>query len=351
MSKDYYQMLGVPRGASAEEIKKAFHKLAHQHHPDKAGGNEEKFKEINEAYQVLSDPQKRAQYDQFGSAAFEQGGFQGGGQGFDFSGFNGFEDLGDVFGDMFGFGGTRSRRSHRARGADIQVDIDMTFKEAVFGGEREITLTKFSSCHRCGGNGGEPGASVKTCETCDGSGVVITAQRTILGMVQSKRACPSCQGQGQTPSKNCMTCQGEGIEKQRKTLVVTIPPGVEEGNVLRLRAEGEAVKGGNPGDLFIRIHVRSDKRFHKEGSTLYTKKIIGFTQAALGDKVDVETVDGVVELMIPAGTQTGAQFRLRGKGVPIRSGRGDQIVEIEVVTPKKLSKEQKQLLEKLDLRG
>ncbi len=354
MGKDYYQILGISRGASAEEIKKAFYKLAHQHHPDKAEGNEEKFKEVNEAYQILSDPQKRSQYDQFGSAVFEQGGFGGGGQGFsgfDFSGFSGFEDMGEVFGDMFGFrGGRGGHTSRRARGADIQVDVDMDFKDAVFGGEREFTMTKFSSCHRCAGSGGEPGTSVKTCTTCGGSGVIITAQRTILGMVQSKRMCADCQGEGQIPSTSCSTCKGEGVEKKRKTLIVTIPPGVEEGNILRLRGEGEATKGGKPGDLFVRIHVRPDKRFHKEGSTIYTKHALGFTQAALGDKVEIETVEGKVTLTIPTGTQSGAQFRLRGKGVPTRTGRGDHIVEVYVVTPKKLSKEQKQFLEKLNLK-
>jgi len=252
---------------------------------------------------------------------------------------------------MFGFGGGKGgRTTRRARGADIQVDVDMEFKDSVFGGERELNITKFSSCHRCAGSGGEPGTSIKTCDTCGGSGVVLTAQRTILGMVQSKRMCADCQGEGQIPSTPCSTCKGEGVEKKRKTLVVTIPPGVEEGNILRLRSEGEAIKGGKPGDLFVRIHVRPDKRFHKEGSTIYTMRTLGFTQAALGDKVEVETVEGKVMVTIPAGTQSGAQFRLRQKGVPTRTGRGDLIVEVRVMTPKKLSKEQKQLLEKLDLK-
>jgi molecular chaperone DnaJ len=354
MGKDYYHILGVTKGAGPEEIKRAFHKLAHQYHPDKAGGNEEKFKEINEAYQVLSDPQKRAQYDQFGSAAFEQGGFGAGAQGFsgfDFSGFSGPEDLGDLFGDMFGFGGgARGSRSRRARGADIQVDVDLDFHEAVFGGEKEMSVTKFSSCRRCGGSGGEPGTDVKTCGTCGGSGVIVRAQRTILGTVQSRHTCPDCAGEGSIPSKPCSSCAGEGVEKQRKTLIVSIPSGVEDGNTLRLRKEGETVKGGSSGDLFVRLHVRPHKHFHKEGNTIYSKRSIGFTQAALGDKIEVETVDGVVTLTIPAGTSSGTQFRLRGKGVPMRSGRGDHIVEVSVLTPKKLSKEQKQFLEMLNLR-
>src|SRR3989339_10691 len=353
MGKDYYQILGISRTASEEEIKKAFRALAHQHHPDKQGGNEEKFKEINEAYQILKDKKKRAQYDQFGSGAFDGSqGFGGGsGQGFggfDFSGFSqqgGFEDLGDLFGDMFGFGGRGGRaRQTRKRGGDIQMDLDLTFSESVFGVEKEINIAKTSFCQRCGGTGGEPGTKQKTCERCGGSGVIVQAQRTILGVIQSKQTCEVCQGSGEIPETSCDACQGLGVEKKKKTLRITIPSGVEEGSVLRVHGEGESVKGGIAGDLFVRLSVRTDKRFHREGQHIYSEAEIGFTQAALGDTIEIETVEGKGDLKIPAGTQSGTQFRLKAKGVPMRSGRGDQIVIIKVMTPKKLSRKQRQLL-------
>ncbi len=366
MSKDYYHILGVNRNASPEEIKQAFRKLAHQHHPDKSGGNTEKFKEINEAYQVLGDPDKRKKYDQFGSAAFENGGrgfggfSAGGGPASGWEGFEGFrsagfEDLGDIFGDLFGF--SDGRRARQKRGQDVRVDVDVSFRDAVFGADREVTLTKSSACARCGGVGAEPGTKMKTCGECNGSGIRVQTQRTILGLMQTKTACPACEGRGERPNVACENCRGSGIERSKKTFTVTIPSGVEDGSVLRVRGEGEAVKGGPAGDLYVNIHVESDPRFEREGSTIISTKRVGFTQAALGDMVEVETLDPstssglvVVDLKIPAGTQTGTQFRLRGKGVPVRGGRGDQIVIIEVATPKKVSREQKKLLEELDLK-
>ncbi len=354
MSKDYYQILGVSKSAGADEIKAAFRKLAHQHHPDKPGGDEAKFKEANEAYQVLGDAEKRQKYDQFGSAAFENGG-GGGGQGFggfDFSGFQGgggFEDLGDLFGSAFGFGGGRGRRQHR--GSDVQVDIDLSFTEAVFGIQKEISLTKENTCERCGGVGAEPGTEMNTCEDCSGSGVKTVVQRTILGNMQTRVACPSCDGRGEVPKTTCTTCKGEGVIRGRKSLTINIPAGVDNGNVVRVRGEGQAVKGGESGDLLIRIHVAADKRFGRVGDQIFSTALIGFTQAALGDSIGVETVDGPVSLKIPAGTQSGTEFRLRGKGIPSRHGRGDQLVTVQVTTPKKLSREQRKLLEELDLRG
>lgn len=355
MSKDYYKILGIDKNASQDEIKRAFRKLAHQYHPDKEGGNEEKFKEVNEAYQVLKDEKKRQAYDQFGSGAFDgSGGFGGfnGGQGFggfDFSGFQGAQDFGDIFGDIFsGFGGGQ-RRSRERRGSDIQIDLDLTFEEAVFGTEKDITLTKAVSCKRCAGNGAEPGSGMETCSECQGHGVVIRAQRTILGTVQSKTTCEKCHGTGEIPKKSCTTCHGDGVEKKKQTHTITIPEGVDHGSTLRIRGEGEAVKGGKPGDLFVRLHVKQDKRFEREGFTIHSETKIGFTQAALGTKVDVLTVDGDVELDIPAGTQSGTVFRLRGKGVPHGRDRGDHFVVVTVVTPKKLSRHQKELLEDLDL--
>ncbi len=356
MAKDYYKILDVDRGASQDEIKKAFRKLAHKYHPDKDGGGEEKFKEINSAYQVLGDEQKRKQYDQFGSAAFENGGFGGGGGfgagGFDFSGFQGaagFEDLGDIFGDIFG--GGRQARPRTPRGQDIQMDIDITFHESMFGVQKDISLRKPSACERCSGNGAEPGQGMDTCSTCEGAGVETTVQRTILGAMQSKRTCGTCQGTGEVPKEACSTCSGSGLEQSSKNLNVTIPQGVEDGAIMRVRGEGEAVKAGTAGDLYIRIHVAPDKRFVRDGMHIRSEKEIGFTQAALGDTVDIETIDGVVELKIPSGTQSGSHFRIKGKGVPSTSATGDHYVTVHVETPKKLSREQKKLLEELDLRN
>ncbi|NQV90572.1 molecular chaperone DnaJ [Candidatus Uhrbacteria bacterium] len=347
MAKDYYQILEVDRNASQDEVKKAFRKLAHKHHPDKQGGNEEKFKEANEAYQVLGDEKKRAQYDQYGSGAFDG---SGGGQGFGgFSGFSGgagFEDLGDIFGDMFG--GGRSRQRER-RGSDIQVDMELAFKESIFGVQKEVDLTKTDTCDRCSGTGGEPGEAMDTCSTCNGEGATIGVQRTILGNIQTKQTCQTCQGTGETPKKPCTTCRGLGVDRKRQTFTVTIPAGVENGAMLRVRGQGEALKGGQTGDLFVRLHVPEDKQFDRQGNMLISEAEIGFTQAALGATIDVQTVDGAVDLKIPAGTQSGAQFRLRGKGVPTSRGRGDQIVVVRVVTPQKLSRAQKKLLEELNL--
>jgi molecular chaperone DnaJ len=343
--KDYYQVLGVSKSASADEIKAAFRKLAHQHHPDK-GGDQEKFKEANAAYQVLGDPEKRKQYDQFGSAAFEggAGGFSGGG--FNWQGGNvDFGDLGDLFGDFFGGG-----RGQSARGRDLQMEISLTFLESIFGAEKEVTLNKTSDCERCGGNGSEPGTSLKTCSDCSGQGYKTVVQRTIIGAVQTRANCPTCHGAGEVPEKACTACRGEGYQNGKRTLRVDIPAGVEHGSRIRVRAQGESIGvRGEPGDLYLLLRVANDPRFVREGSNLYTEKKIGFTQAALGDEVDVETVDGPVKLKIPAGTQSGEKLRLRGKGVKTGHGRGDQIVQVIVVTPKKLDREQRKLFEQLNL--
>lgn len=351
MSKDFYNTLGVSKSASQDEIKVAFRKLAHQYHPDKPTGNEAKFKEINEAYQVVGDPEKRKKYDQFGSQAFDGSAGFGGGQGFggfDFSGFQagGFEDLGEMFGDMFGMG-RRSRTT--SRGSDIQVDIDLTFYESVFGVDKEVTLSKFDACERCSGNGAEPGTKLKECGECKGKGVKIVQQRTILGTFQTKAMCSACHGEGQIPSEKCTSCRGDGVVRAKKTLSVHVPAGVENGNVLRVRGGGEAVRGGQNGDLFVRLHVRSDKRFEREGSTIYSSLNIGFTQAALGAKIETEIIDGPWTVEIEPGTQSGSEIRVKGKGVASSGGRGDHVFIVQVVTPTKLSKEQKHLMEELDL--
>lgn len=351
MAKDYYKILDVDKSASQDDIKRAFRKLAHQHHPDK-GGEEAKFKEINEAYQILSDEKKRAQYDQFGGAAFDGtgnfngGGFGGfGGQGFDPSMFG---DLGDLFGNMFG-GGTSGGR--RAKGGDLALDVTLTFKESVFGVEKEIPLTKNFNCERCAGLGAEPGTGMKKCHTCNGQGYVIGTQRTVFGTMQTRNACSTCHGRGEVPEKSCTTCHGSGVTHGRKTIRVDIPAGVEDSVQIRVRGQGEAIGAvGEPGDLYLRIHVTPDPRFVREGDTIYLTKRVGFTQAALGDEVEVDTVDGKVNMKIPPGTQAGDELRLRGKGVAHGRGRGDQIVIIQVVTPKKLGRKERELLESLNLR-
>lgn len=352
MSKDYYKILGIEKGASKDEIKKAFRKKAHEFHPDKATGDEAKFKEINEAYQVLSDEQKRAQYDQFGQtfnggAGPGAGGFGGfgGGHGFNVN----FEDLGDIFGDFFGGGGARGSQA-RVRGQDIQMDIKLSFKESIFGVEKEISVNKHNDCDRCGGNGAEPGTSMKTCPDCSGSGFTIHTRHTILGAMQSRVTCATCDGSGEIPEQACTACHGAGTIYGRKSIRVNIPPGVEQSNRIRVRNQGEAVKGGDAGDLYLVLHVEHDPRFEKVGENIVVNKKIGFTQAALGDEVQVDTVDGKVKLKIPAGTQSGDKLRLKGKGVPYNRGRGDQIVMVNVETPKKLSRHQKKLLDELDLR-
>jgi len=349
MSKDYYSILGVDKSASKEDIKKAFRAKAHEYHPDK-GGDEAKFKEINEAYQILGDEQKRQQYDQFGTT-FDGAGGAGGFGGF--SGFQGgmnFEDLGDLCGDMFGAFGGSGRGPRRARGSDILMDIDLTFKEAVFGTEKEISVSKNNTCDRCAGVGAEPGTSLKTCTSCNGQGFTVEMRRSMLGAVQTRVTCAVCNGQGEEPETVCSECHGSGVIHGRKTLRVDIPPGVENGMKIRVRNEGEAIgAAGDPGDLYLQLHVEKDPRFERDGFDLYIEKQIGFSQAALGDEVQVETVDGVVNLKIPSGTQSGDRLRLKGKGIPQGGRRGDQYVLIRVMTPRKLSKKQKQLLEELDL--
>ncbi|MEK9155143.1 MAG: molecular chaperone DnaJ [Patescibacteria group bacterium] len=357
--KDYYKILGVEKLASPDEVKRAFRKLAHEYHPDKKGGNEAKFKEINEAYQILGDDQKRKQYDQFGAAAFDGtgnfggGGFGGGGfpGGFNFDfGNAGFEDLGDILGGMFG-GGGGGGRARAPRGENIEVGIKLNFREAVFGAEKEIPLTRHSTCARCAGTMAEPGTKMKTCRTCEGKGYRVTMQRTLLGAMQMKTACDDCRGTGEQPEKACSECKGTGVAHGRTVVRVDIPAGVDDGVTVRVRGEGESVGAlGEKGDLYLRIRVEPDPVLKREGSTIYVAKNIGFTQAALGDTVDVETVDGKVEVKIPQGTQSGDELRLRGKGVPSSRGRGDQIVIVNVVTPTKIDKKTRELLEEMNLR-
>ncbi|KKU08000.1 MAG: Chaperone protein DnaJ [Candidatus Magasanikbacteria bacterium GW2011_GWA2_45_39] len=360
MAKDYYKILGVGKNASPDEIRASFRRLAHQYHPDKKGGNAEKFKEINEAHQVLSDKEKRAQYDQYGST-FDQAGSQGGtgfggfGSGSPFgggfgNGGQGFEfDLGDIFGDVFGGGGARTRtRTRTARGADIHMDAELTFKDAAFGVEKQVSLYKQVACDVCLGAGAEPGSSLKKCKTCDGQGQVVTNQRTILGTFQSASVCNDCHGEGKRPEKACKHCGGNGVIKKHSEFSLKIPGGIDDGETIRVGGGGEAgAHGATPGDLYLTVHVKSDSRFERDGFNVHSTVTIQFAQAVLGDEVAVETLDGEVKMVIPEGTQPGQVFKLRERGIKqLRgSGRGDHLVRVEVSVPKKISRRQKELLQ------
>ncbi|MFH1046867.1 MAG: molecular chaperone DnaJ [Patescibacteria group bacterium] len=356
---DYYDLLGIDKSASQEDVKKAFRKLAHQYHPDKATGNTEKFKEINKAYQTLGDEKKRAQYDQVGHSTYEQmGGMGGGPNAGGFGGFGGgqgfninMDDLGDLFGQAFGGafgGGSRSRGP--AQGRHIEMDIQLTFEEAAFGVAKKIDPYKTVTCDDCEGTGAEKGTKLNTCGNCNGTGQVRTVQQTILGNFQSVRTCSRCSGEGKTPEKLCRTCGGSGVVKKAKTIEVKIPAGINDGETLRVTGEGEAVKGGRSGDLYLTIKLRKHAKFDRDGVDVYSEEEISFPQAALGAKIDTVTLDGKVDLKIPAGTQPGTVFRLKGKGIPHLkySGRGDHYVTIRVNVPTKLSRQQKKALEEWD---
>ena len=354
--RDYYEVLGVSKTATADELKKAYRQLARKYHPDLNKDNPEaadKFKEISEAYSVLSDEQKRAAYDQYGHAAFENGG-AGAGAGNPFGGFGGFNaggfgdnGMGDIF-DMF-FGGGAGRQGARqqgpTRGDDLRFDLEITFEEAAFGAEKEISLYRDEVCTHCHGEGAEPGSKVETCDQCHGSGQVTTVQNTMFGQMRSTRACPKCHGEGKIFSEKCHTCHGTGTAKRNKQLKVKIPAGVDNGSRLRVSGEGAAgAKGGPNGDLYVYLFVKKHKFFDRDGTTVHCEVPIDMVQASLGDEVEVPTLDGKVTMKVPAGTQPGTGLRLRGKGIPsLRSKghRGDQMVHIKVVIPTKLSEKQR----------
>ncbi len=349
MSKDYYSVLGVDKNANQEEIKKAFRKKAHEYHPDK-GGDEKKFTEINEAYQILGKADKRAQYDQFGSSAFSGGSGQG------FSGFSGagginFEDLGDMFGgfgDMFGFN-TNSRRSSQEKGGrDLELLVNLDFNEAVFGVEKEINYQRQTICSTCHGQGG---SDLKTCQTCNGQGRVTQVQRTILGNIQMQSVCPDCKGKGQKPSKICSDCRGSGLSQEKMKFKVKIPAGIDDGESIRLSGKGEAANNGQTGDLYLRIKVKPHDEFVRQGSDIKSQEFINFSQAAGGGKIEVKTVHGLINLKIPEGTKSETIFRLKNKGLSRVNGRsfGDHYVLIKIKIPKGLNRKQKNLLEELNL--
>lgn len=347
--RDYYEVLGVPRGASEQEIKKAYRRLARQYHPDVNKDDpqaEEKFKEINEAYRVLSDPEARARYDQFGHAAFEQAGAGGGGDPFGgFGGFEGFGGFDDIF-DMF-FGRTERRRAGPVRGADLRYDLEIDFEDAAFGTETEIEVPRIEVCPRCRGSRAEPGSPVRSCPHCGGSGEIRQVRQTAFGRFVNVQTCPSCRGEGKAIERPCAECRGAGTVHRIRRIKVKVPAGVDTGYRLRLAGEGEAgERGGPPGDLYVFITVRPHELFQRRGNDVVCEIPISFTQAALGDEIEVPTLDGRAKLKVPEGTQTGTRFRLRGKGIPDPRGygRGDQFVEVRVVTPTRLTERQRELL-------
>jgi molecular chaperone DnaJ len=344
--RDYYEVLGVEKGASAEDVKKAFRKAARQYHPDvnKAADAEEKFKEAKEAYDVLSDDQKRATYDRYGHVDPNQG--MGGG------GFNGGQDFGgfgDIFDMFFGGGGGGQRRNPNApqRGNDLQYSMTIEFKEAVFGKEMDITIPRTESCETCHGNGAKPGTKPETCNVCKGSGQQEVVQNTAFGRIVNRRVCSACNGQGTLIKDKCNDCHGTGKVKKQRKIHVKIPAGVDDGAQLRVSGEGESgTKGGPSGDLYIVIRVKSHDFFEREGDDIYCEVPLTFAQAALGDEIEIPTLTEKVKLKIPSGTQTGTFFRLKGKGVPrLRGyGQGDQHVKVVIITPSNLTDEQKELL-------
>ena len=353
--RDYYEILGVSKSATDDEIKKAYRKLAMEHHPDKHGGDDAKFKELGEAYETLKDPQKRAGYDQFGHSANMGGGAQGnpygaaggaGGQGTEGFGFdfNNMGGVGDIF-DMFFRGGQQGSRAQVGR--DLEVQLTLDFKEAVFGTSRDIQLDIDDTCDRCAGNMAEPGSKLKTCPTCEGSGVVTQVQNTILGSFQQQAVCPTCHGLGQVPEKPCTKCNGTGVIHKSKRITIAIPAGVDNGATVRMSGQGAATRGGKKGDLYVHIFVRPSKEFVRSEYNILSNIQIEMAEAALGSETEVNTVDGKVTLKIPAGTQSGKVFKLSGKGVPMvnSSRRGDHLMTVNVETPTHLSAHQKELLE------
>jgi molecular chaperone DnaJ len=357
MAKNYYETLGVDKKATQDDIKKAFRKLAHKHHPDK-GGTDEKFKEITEAYAILSDEKKRREYDAYGQS-FAGGGAQGNPfAGFDFSQFQqGFGqggaefDFGDIFGDIFGGrgGGTRGT----PRGRDISIDLEISFKDAAFGTTRTVLIAKVATCDLCKGNGAKPGTTLETCTTCNGSGQVHETRNSILGQFTSVRTCPACEGTGKIPKDKCPECKGHGVKRKEVELKISIPAGIDNGEMIRLPQQGEAVKTGIPGDLYVKVHVKAHPQFRRDGSNLLMNLPVKLTDALLGTSVTIETLEGkMLEVKIPPMKKAEELLRIAGKGIPVDGGRrGDLIIRLEVALPQKLSSTSKKAVENLKSEG
>ena len=356
--RDYYEVLGVDKAASEEDIKRAYRKLAKKYHPDMNQGDknaEAKFKELNEAYEVLGDKEKKARYDQFGHAGVDPNGFGGAGGFGGFGGAGGFEDIFDMFfggtGGFGGFGSTGStrRRTGPQKGADIKYELEIEFEEAAFGVKKDVHVTRNETCNECKGTGAKAGSSTETCKACGGSGEVRFTQNTIFGRVVNVKTCDECHGEGKVIKELCPQCKGRGSTRKRRRITIDIPAGVDNGSVMPLRGEGEpGLKGGSNGDLYIYIRVKPHKLFNREGINIYGEIPISFTQAALGDEIEVPTLEGKTRYTVPEGTQTGTTFRIKNKGIPSLKSkiRGDLYFTVKVVVPKKLSEQQKELLRK-----
>lgn len=350
--KDYYNILGLERGSSKEEIKKAFRKLAAQYHPDKKTGDENKFKEISEAYAVLGDDKKRAEYDSYGhafnggggagSGGFDWGQAAGFGQGVEFD----FADIFENFGDVFG-GGARQRRGH-----DISIDIELSFKESIFGTARTVRMSKNAVCTDCNGTGGKPEAGMITCTVCNGQGKLRETRRSVLGSFTTVRECSECLGRGQVPKEKCRSCAGIGVRRAETDIAIKVPPGIENGEVIRMTGQGEAIAGGVPGDLYVKLHVRPDPKIKRDSNNLYVVLPVKLTDALLGKEYQVETLDGMETIKIPAGIKPGEVLSIKDKGVPVSgTRRGEFRVKINIEMPSKLSRKAKKLVEELQEEG
>jgi len=358
MGKDYYDILGVQKGASKDEIKKAFYKLAHKYHPDKKEGDEAKFKQVNEAYQVLSDDSKRAKYDQFGSGYENMGqggnGYGAGFEGFDFSNMGGgefdFGNLNDIFSDFFtgGMGGARRER----RGRDISTEVQISFSDAIFGTTRKILITKTSSCLTCKGSGAKEGTKMETCKKCNGQGKIREAKRTILGTISSTKVCEECHGGGEVPKEVCDKCKGKGVLRREEEITINIPSGIRDGEMIRMTGAGEAVLKGTSGDLYIKINVAPHSIFKRDGNDLVMTLPLKLSDALLGTKYPIETLDGEIEVTIPEGVSINEILRVRGKGVPYAKGkRGDLLIRLNIKLPNKISRKSRELIEELKKEG
>ncbi|MEK9181913.1 MAG: molecular chaperone DnaJ [Patescibacteria group bacterium] len=365
MSKDYYNTLGINKGASKDEIKKAFYKLAHKYHPDKKDGNETKFKQVNEAYQVLSDDSKRSKYDQFGSgyenmgggghqhqsgfSGFEgfdfSGGFQNGGAEFDFG------NLNDIFSDFF-TGGMGGGRAQARRGRDISTEIQISFSDSIFGTDRKVLITKTSNCLTCHGSGAKIGSSLATCKHCNGQGKIHEAKRSFLGTISSTKICEVCLGSGEVPKETCDKCKGKGISRREEEISIVIPMGIRDGEMIRMTGMGEAIQRGTAGDLYIKINVIPHTLFKRDGHDLIMNLNLKLSDALLGTKYPIETLDGQIEVTIPEGVGINEVLRVRGRGVPMsKNKRGDLLIKLNIKLPSKISRKSRELLEELKKEG
>ena len=361
-TKDYYNVLGVDKKASKDDIKRAFRKLAHKYHPDKGSTDEQKFKEITEAYSILSDDKKRREYDTYGQAFAGGGPSRGGGQaggqgfgGFDFSGFQqGFGqgaefDFGDIFGDIFS---GRGGRAQTPRGRDISIDLEISFKDAVFGTTRTVLIAKVSTCRLCKGNGAKPGTELEKCTTCNGGGRVHETRNSILGQFTSVRACAACDGSGKIPKEKCPECKGHGVLRKQEEIRINIPAGIDNGEMIRMTAQGEAIKTGVAGDLYVKIHVKPHATFRRDGSNLIMNLSVKLTDSLLGTTVSIETLEGkTLEVKVPPMKRAEELLRVAGKGIPLEGTRGDLIIRLEVALPHKLSSKARKSLEDLKSEG